>query len=139
LKLFITKSLWNALLLSQSKEKLEDILQHHLSLDHNFYTSTYSVDLFLSELGQIDAEKKKILFHLTQEIVDEMIPLKKEHIAQKFLNSEFGSKFETELSIANLESMDQIFIFSELKDTSAQGFNLTIRNLFWETKSNRLG
>lgn len=127
-----------ALLKSQGKEKLKEILLSHLSEEDSFFTSTLSVDLFLNECPEIDSDKKKSLFHLIQEIVDEVFPLRKEHISQKFNESSFVPNLESEISIASLESMDQLLVYLESKEFKGADVPLTIRNLFWETKSNRL-
>jgi len=138
LKIYISATVWKALLWNGEKNKILPFLESHIHERHQFYTSVYSMLNVFSRFPEDKKEKERSFLHLVNEIVEEILPLNKETL-EVLAGSKDTANANPDLHLLSIESasallsgMEEILYFDDLEKERKTESKLPLRNLFRE-------
>ncbi|TGN10235.1 hypothetical protein [Leptospira ilyithenensis] len=136
MKIYISSSVWKALLWNEENKKILPILESYIHEHHQLYTSVYSVLNVFSEFPKDQKEKERSFLHLVNEIVEEILSFDKETLeilAGNVHTANVTSLFHllsVESSTALLSGMEEVLYFETAKENLFPESKLPLRNLF---------
>ncbi|BDA79504.1 hypothetical protein LPTSP3_g24340 [Leptospira kobayashii] len=137
MKIYISSTVWKALLWNEDNKKILPILESYIHERHQLYTSVYSVLNVFSEFPKDKKEKERSFLHLVNEIVEEILSFSRETLEVLAGNADTANANPTlhllsvESSIALLSGMEEVLYF-ERANADLPESKLPLRNLFGE-------
>ncbi len=132
MKYYLCSSLLENLLVSPKKKVLADDLEDLLHSGNRFYTSVHSLLHLRQALVLVSSDKWRIILHLVDELVEEILPLDKKVLEMLTERESRAEQVSVEATVAVLCGMDQLLVYGESDINSP--FLLPLRNLFRKAK-----
>ncbi|TGL75556.1 hypothetical protein [Leptospira jelokensis] len=129
MKLFLDASFLEALIRSERKNHLMQILLGEMDSFSRFFTSAHSIHLLLLSLGNITLEQKRMILRNIEDLTDGIFSVSMDEIRSELLLAE-GLGLEQVIALS--QGMDVFYECSKKEKPSHP--LLQVRNFFGETE-----
>lgn len=129
MKLYLDASFLEALIRSETKENIQQILLGEMDSHTRFFTSAYSIHLLFASLGSTTVEQKRMILRNIEDLTDGIFSISMDEIRSELL-LEQGLGLEQVIALS--QGMDVFYEYSNQKKTTHP--LLKVRNFFGETK-----